>query len=316
MKYTINSLSIICILFFAFAACKNEKTMHNPNVPKSWNFVKNIPLDSFGIISIAAAENGNFWLSDADNNQLILLDKDGKVLEQKQGFERPMHLSKVGDALLIANYGADNNLCFQNGKSEILPLKEKFDAPSGIDKSGEKVAVADFYNHRIVYFDGEKKLTFGKKGNGVGELTYPTDVQFANEKIYVADAYNHRVQVYDLAGKHLQTIGEAEQMNATTGVFVNEKNVFATDFENNRILIYDLEGKLVQEIKDNLDKPTDVLVIDNQLFVTNYHGRFLSVLEFSISKNIGMYECPMKCEAPSKTAGTCGKCKMDLVLIK
>lgn len=316
MKYTIHSLSILCIAFFAFSSCKNDKKIQDPNAPKSWNFVKNIPLDSFGIISIAQAESGNFWLSDADNNQLVVIDKDGKVIETKQGFERPMHLSKVGDALLVANYGADNNLSFQNGKSEILPIKEKFDAPSGIDKSDEKVAVADFYNHRIVYFDGQKNLTFGKKGDGAGELTYPTDVQFANEKIYVADAYNHRIQVFDLAGKHLQTIGEAEKMNATTGVFVNDKNVFATDFENNRILIYDLEGKLIQEINQNLDKPTDVLVVDNQLFVTNYHGRYLSVLDYSVSKNIGMYECPMKCEPPSKTAGTCGKCKMDLVQIK
>lgn len=29
-----------------------------------------------------------------------------------------------------------------------------------------------------------------------------------------------------------------------------------------------------------------------------------------------MYECPMKCEPPSKTAGTCGKCKMDLKEVK
>ena len=315
MKCIIHSLLVTCTALISFTSCKHEKKADTSSIPQSWNFVKNIPLDSFGIISIAAAENGNFWLSDADNNQLVLIDKDGKVVETKQGFERPMHLSKVGDALLVANYGADNNLIFQNGKSEILPLKEKFDAPSGIDKSGEKVAVADFYNHRIVYFDGQKNLTFGTKGNAAGELTYPTDVQFANEKIYVADAYNHRVQVFDLAGKHLQTIGEAEQMNATTGVFINDKNIFATDFENNRILVYDLDGKLVQEIKDNLDKPTDVLVVDNQLFVTNYHGRYLSVFDYSAAI-AGYYACPMNCVPPDKKEGKCPKCGMNKKAIK
>lgn len=29
-----------------------------------------------------------------------------------------------------------------------------------------------------------------------------------------------------------------------------------------------------------------------------------------------MYECPMKCEAPSAKAGKCGKCGMDLVAVK
>lgn len=310
MKYINHLLLAICVILVAFLSCKNQTKTDTSNIPKTWNFVKNIPLDSFGIISIAQADGGNFWLSDADNNQLVLIDKDGKILETKQGFDRPMHISKNSNTLLIANYGSDNLLSFQNGKSDILPLKEKFDAPSGIDQSGDKIAVADFYNHRIVYFDGQKNLTFGKKGDAAGELTYPTDVQFANEKIYVADAYNHRVQVFDLAGKQLQTIGEAEQMNATTGIFVNEKNIFATDFENNRILIYDLEGKLVQEIKENLDKPTDILVVDNQLFVTNYHGRYLSVLDYSAAV-VGYYACPMNCFPPDKNAGKCPKCGMD-----
>jgi DNA-binding beta-propeller fold protein YncE len=139
------------------------------------------------------------------------------------------------------------------------------------------MAVADFYNHRVVYFNGKENLTFGEKGKENGQLTYPTDVQFANENIYVADAYNHRIQIFDLTGKHLKTIGEAEKMNATTGVFVHEKNIFATDFENNRVLIYDLNGNLIQIIAEHLDKPTDVLVVDNQLFVTNYHGHSISV---------------------------------------
>lgn len=29
-----------------------------------------------------------------------------------------------------------------------------------------------------------------------------------------------------------------------------------------------------------------------------------------------MYECPMKCEAPSAKPGKCSKCKMDLALVK
>ena len=311
MKYIINSLLFICIVLFSFASCKHETKTDTSTIPKAWNFVKNIPLDSFGIISMAQADGSNFWLSDADNNQLVLMDKDGKVVETKSGdFDRPMHLSKNANAVLVANYGSDNLLSFQNGKAEKISFSEKFDAPSGIDQSGDKIAVADFYNHRIVYKQGDKTSSFGKKGDAAGEFTYPTDVQFANEKIYVADAYNHRIQVFDLMGKHLQTIGEAEKMNATTGVFVNDKNIFATDFENNRILIYDLEGKLVQEIKDNLDKPTDVLVVDNQLFVTNYHGRYLSVFDYS-AVTAGYYACPMNCLPPDKEAGKCPKCGMD-----
>jgi hypothetical protein len=251
--------------------------IHQPKENKTWAFEKTIALDSIGIISIATAEKGNFWIADADHNQLLKMNIEGKIVETKSDFERPMHLFSRENNLFVAEYGADKITNFTNGQKIEIPFSETFDAPSGVDKLGERIAVADFYNHRVVYFDGKNNLTFGKKGKANGELTYPTDVQFANEKIYVADAYNHRIQVFDLAGKHLQTIGETEKMNATTGIFVNEKNIFATDFENNRILIYDLDGNIQQVLTDNLDKPTDVLVVDNQLFVANYHGHSISI---------------------------------------
>lgn len=34
------------------------------------------------------------------------------------------------------------------------------------------------------------------------------------------------------------------------------------------------------------------------------------------SKATAMYECPMKCEKPSASAGKCKKCGMDLVAVK
>lgn len=34
------------------------------------------------------------------------------------------------------------------------------------------------------------------------------------------------------------------------------------------------------------------------------------------NKATAMYECPMKCEKPSASAGKCKKCGMDLVAVK
>lgn len=254
--------------------CKNSpKTNTN-----EWVFVKNIPLDSFGIVGIAPADDGNLWLSDADNNRLLKINAEGQVLDSITGLERPMHIATRENALLVSEYGSDMIRVINHGHYDTLDFPETFDAPSGVDREGKKTAVADFYNHRIVFTDGETNLTFGKKGNAAGELIYPTDVQFAHGKIWVADAYNHRAQVFDLTGKHLKTFGEAEKMNAMTGLFVGEDQVFVTDFENSRLFMYDLDGNLKQMISENLDKPTDALQIDNQLFVVNYHGRNLLVL--------------------------------------
>ena len=270
----------LSIAAFGMTSCKNDAQKDSKSTTQNWTFETKIALDSFGIIGIAKAEDGNLWLSDADNNRLIKFDlKTKKVSETLNDFDRPMHISTRDGALFVAEYGADQITKIQNGKREKLAFSDAFDASSGVDTEGGKTAVADFYNHRIVFTEGDKSLIIGKKGGGIGELTYPTDVQFANGKLYVADAYNHRVQVFDPSGKPLKTFGEAEKMNAATGIYVTDKDVFVTDFENSRILVYDTEGVLKQILTDNLDKPTDVLVIDNQLFIVNYHGRFISVFK-------------------------------------
>lgn len=276
MKYLKITAALTIVALTFGTGCKRGKKQDS----SVWTFDEKIALDSFGIVGIASAGDGNLWLSDADNNRLVKIKADGQVLETQDGFDRPMHIADRDGALLVAEYGADLIRAIHHGHSDTLDFPESFDAPSGVDMEDNKIAVADFYNHRIVLTDSTANLTFGKKGNATGELTYPTDVQFAHGKIWVADAYNHRAQVFDLTGKHLKTFGEAEKMNAMTGIFVGETQVFVTDFENNRILVYDLDGNFKQVIADNLDKPTDVFQFDNQLFVVNYNGRFISIFKF------------------------------------
>ena len=41
---------------------------------------------------------------------------------------------------------------------------------------------------------------YRKKGNELGELNYPTDIQILKDKIVVADAYNNRIQIFDKQG--------------------------------------------------------------------------------------------------------------------
>ncbi len=221
--------------------------------------------------------NGNIWIADGDNNRLVELSKDGQVKNTFDGFERPMHLASAENAIYIPEYGSDHIIKFVNGEKTIMPMQDSLDAPAGVDVRGKEIAIADFYNHRILYFDGNTWAAFGKKGKAAGEFHYPTDIQLTDDKIYIADAYNNRVQVLDKTGKSLQVIGEAEGMNAATGIYVSEQEIFVTDFENDRVLIYDFVGKLTQTIAEDLSKPTDILMIGADLYIANYKGKNLVV---------------------------------------
>jgi len=242
------------------------------------------PIEDIDIEGISASgltfDGDSFWLSDTEENRVVQIDLTGKVMKTVEGLERPMHLSFKDGELLVPEYMNDTIRKVNNGIiSGYLEISDIPDAPAAVDKAGDKIAVADFYNHRVIYSVAGKDMTFGEKGKGLGEFHYPTDVQFENEKIYVADAYNHRVQVFDKEGNYMQTFGEEESMNASTGLFVNDELVVVTDFENDRLLTYDLEGKLIDIIDEGLYRPTDAIITDGKLYVLNFKGQFISVYE-------------------------------------
>jgi len=255
------------IVFTTLSACSNTP---------QWKYERTIQFED--ITPLGIAKKGNFlWISDSDNNKVLKIDLDGKIIETYENFDRPMHIDMDGDNVFIPEYGADTITIIDANKRTYLPIQNELDAPAGIDVNGQDYAIADFYNHRIVYHTNGEDLTFGKKGKANGEFHYPTDIQFANNLIYVADAYNNRVQVFDKKGIFKQSIGEEDGMNAATGIYVTDKEIAVTDFENNRILIYDLNGKLLQILDENFDKPTDIIINNNKFYVPNYKGKSIAV---------------------------------------
>lgn len=77
----------------------------------------------------------------------------------------------------------------------------------------------------------------------------------------------------------MRTIGWQESINVATSVGIGDEQVFITDFHGYRLLVYDLDGQLLQMFQEHLDDPTDVLLVGERLYVANYKGHSLSVLE-------------------------------------
>jgi len=270
MKAYIYLLGLILLIFTS--SCKND-TME-------WSYVKTIDLGSTTPIGLTALD-GHLWVADGDNNQLIHLDSEGKILFKEDGFERPMHITSDGKSIYVPEYGKDQITVFKGKERLQLNLIDSLDAPAGIHIEDEQIAIADFYNHRILFKNESGWISFGKEGKSDGEFYYPTDVHIAHEKIYVADAYNNRVQVFDFEGNHLSSIGKEDEINAATGIYVSTSQLFVTDFENDRVLVFDLEGKLVQEISEGIEKPTDLLLENESLYIANYKGKNLMLYKMN-----------------------------------
>lgn len=271
-------MTIIICSVLAIGCNNDVKQTNSSSKDKSWQLQEVIDLGEVSPIGLTQYKK-EIWLTDGDHNKLVKLNSKNQVEVILEDLERPMHLDSDAKQLYIPEYGADiiTTLDATNNKSKVVFESENLDAPAGFSIHENQMAIADFYNHQIHFYDGNDWLVIGSKGKEKGEFHYPTDVQIVSNKIYVADAYNHRVQVFDKAGKFLHAVGEQDSMNASTGLFVTENTIWVTDFENNRVLSYSLTGELRQVLQENIDKPTDVLVIEDKLYITNYGSKQLLI---------------------------------------
>ncbi|SCX88311.1 hypothetical protein SAMN05192588_0084 [Nonlabens sp. Hel1_33_55] len=277
-----NKWIYIIPIFFGMVSC-NE----NDDQPKEWLFEKVVALDGINPIGIAADGN-DIFLSDGDHNRVLKVNSDGDIMFEMDGFDRPMHIDfgkadmQITDkmktsmlkerALFVPEYGRDSIAVMRDNKMDYLILNDSLDAPAGISVYDDEIAIADFYTNRILYYNGSEWMSFGKEGNAMGDFYYPTDVQITEDKIYVADAYNNRGQVFDKTGKVLAQFGQDENLNAATGIYVSENEIFLTDFENDRVIVFGMDYQVKQVLETSIDKPTDLIVIDNMLLITNYRN--------------------------------------------
>jgi len=269
-KYIYSALAFVLLL-----SCAEKE-----EVAKSWQLTKAIPITGVNAIGMAVTSEG-IWLSDGDHNRLVLIDEEGKTIRTIDSLDRPMHIGNEGDVLLVPQYGNDEVSIFDQGKKEALVLLDSLDAPAGVSSYNQEKAIADFYNNRILYSkDGKEFISFGKEGKAAGDFYYPTDVQITENEIWVADAYNNRVQVFDKKGTFLKMIGDDQNMNAATGIFVGATELFVTDFENSRVLVFDHEGALKQILSDSVEKPIEVIQYQGQLLVSNYRNSQLLVFDW------------------------------------
>lgn len=250
-----------------FQSCNNK-------VP-TWEFDAEIKLDHVKPIGIAVV-NDTLWVSDGEGNRIIQINKEGEILKEKKGFERPMHITNFKQGLAIPEYGKDEITLLKNGQVEVLPTP-KLDAPAGIDFYKGTFAIADFYHHKIHFYEGKKWISFGEKGKGNAQFHYPTDIHITDTYLYIADAYNHRIQVFDKQGKFIKVLAADLGVNAATGIFGTDHTIYLTDFENHRVLVLDHSGKLQQVLKEGLSNPTDVILFHKKLHILNFKSGTISL---------------------------------------
>lgn len=170
---------------------------------------------------IAIGGDGSLFVADFYNHRVQQLKNDGSFIRQwgttgKSGiwaeqFGYPTDVALgANNMLYVADGYNDRVQAFDsNGKFAVKwggPLAMNIYGPFNgwfatvtsvaTDKAGN-VFVADFYNNRIQKFtaDGTFLSSFGEKGSGPGQFSYPIALAVGDDgSIYVADYGNNRIQ--------------------------------------------------------------------------------------------------------------------------
>jgi len=265
-RFLLGPLTLLVI----FAGCDNKKS--------KWVFDEQITLpEETRPLAIAASDNHFLWVSDPQNYRILKINRKGKIVDSIANLKRPMNIDVHQEQLFIPAYHTDSIWRYANAEKQPFQINTKLQSPTGLHVHKDTIAVADFFNHRIVLQVNGKIRAIGKKGHKQGQLYYPIDVKIHNERIYVADAYNHRVQIFKNNGKFLREIGTRDTLKVASGIDVTQKLIAITDQEHDRVMLYNHEGKLLQRLQSNINYPTDVLLLNDSLFITNFTSHTLTV---------------------------------------
>ena len=192
------------------------------------------------LYGVAFDLEGNIWVADHDNNEVVKLSIDGNLPQ---------------------------TLRYASSRSG------GFNYPTGVSVSTEGlIYICDYGNHRVTVHDEEGKFlfSFGSKGSGPGCFDYPRDVTFGSDGlVYVTDVNNKRVSVWSKEGTFERDF--KTKYIPTCIAATSDDHLLITSFSTNTVMVYTLEGQLVHEFGGKgsglgrFDGPRGICVDDDGL---------------------------------------------------
>ena len=101
------------------------------------------------------------------------------------------------------------------------------------------------------------------------------------QQLIVAEAGfgGSKITVMERDGKKVQTI-ECDQFQDPRGVAVaSDGAVYVTDIDAKCLFKFNSRGKLLKTVRDKLQKPYSVKIIDNQLYVVDYASQQIKIFD-------------------------------------
>lgn len=230
------------------------------------------------------------YVADPDGRRVLAVAwRDGsfRPVECSLGWEAPMAVT-VGDdgSLYVADAGAARVVRVHRGSC--TALGGTFVRPTGLALVGDRLYIVDPPQHAVFLLatGGGPVSRFGKRGEGQGELNFPTAIASTPEgNLLVVDALNWRVVTYTPEGAVVSAFGEPGTEGGAFGrpkaVAVDRMGrIYVSDAQFGVILAFDAAGKFLFAFGGSarepfsLSLPAGLAIVGDRLFVADaYHHR-------------------------------------------
>jgi DNA-binding beta-propeller fold protein YncE len=217
-----------------------EKPLDIKSNGKGVIYITDTTLDGILVFDIPQ-QNVDLWRKSSDSVEglgitpyYIALDSEGNIYAVGKGKKDIFVLNPKG--IVLRRISFEGRVNAPGGIAVSSELKRIY----LIDNSGGVVAVFDF--------TGKYLFSFGKPGEGDGELNRPTPIALNSVgEVIVGDTMNARVQIFDKDGKFLRKFGQRGDgivdFQILKGIAVDsDDNIYVTDGKTNQIKIFNSKG--------------------------------------------------------------------------
>jgi DNA-binding beta-propeller fold protein YncE len=223
------------------------------------------PRESLGLVrphSVFVDDGNRMYITDMGAMRVSVIDlntMDSFNIDRIVGdimFASPIGVvADPGGMIYVTDANLALVLVFDSGGSFVRKFEGQFKRPTGIAINPVEglIYISDTWAHTIYIYglDGKKKGSFGQRGEGPGELNYPTHIAVDRDGyVYVSDTLNFKVQIFTGWGEPVNSFGlvgdSFDTFDKMKGIAVDsEGHIFVADSAQDMVKIYDKEGRLL-----------------------------------------------------------------------
>jgi DNA-binding beta-propeller fold protein YncE len=209
--------------------------------------------------------DGKVYVTDIANHAVFVFDEvDGKLLVWDMASTKLHFLTPIGIAegangnILVADAGLARIVVLDREGKPIASFGERIlTRPTGLARDAKRgrIYVSDTHAHDIKVFDdgGHLVQTISRRGEGDGELNFPTHLAFDHDRLYVTDGMNARIQIFDAEGKPAGSFGQRGiyfgNMTRPKGVALDaDGNIYVVESYYDYLLVFDKDGNFLMPL--------------------------------------------------------------------